>query len=77
MDKKAREAQATDPVGHTPTAKCDCTTCKRKLTGSNLLLQNSRESWSGSAYMADAYQTSMACVHGMTRRGACLVLDSR
>ena len=32
MDKKAREAQAADPVGHTPTAKCDCPTCKRKLT---------------------------------------------
>ena len=27
--------------------------------------------------MADAYQTSAACVRGMTRRGACLALDSR
>ena len=32
---------------------------------------------SASAYMADAYQTSAACVRGMTRRGACLALDSR
>ena len=33
MAKKARKARATDPVEHKPTAKCDCTTCKRKLQG--------------------------------------------
>jgi hypothetical protein len=33
MGKKAREAQATDPVEHKPARACDCATCMRKLQG--------------------------------------------